>query len=235
MEEISDIYSVRLERDELHRWIGGGLPKGSLVLIEGGLGTGKSILSQRLAFGFLSNEISCAYLSTEMPIKDFIKQMITLNYDVTSHLLGGDLFYASSFLTMSDAMRKRDPLMAILRNEHILGMDAILLDSFDPLIYGVGRDQETVLQLTTAIKKLGKAEKVLIITADPERSDPALMASLRAVADVSIQLDARQMASSLKRRMTIARFLRPGGRYTNMIGFRVEPGIGFVIEISMVA
>jgi archaellum biogenesis ATPase FlaH len=61
------------------------------------------------------------------------------------------------------------------------------------------------------------------------------MASLRAVADVSIQLDARQMASSLKRRMTIARFLRPGGRYTNMIGFRVEPGIGFVIEISMVA
>ena len=235
MEEMSDIFSVRLERDELHRWIGGGMPKGSLVLVEGGLGTGKSIISQRLVFGFLSNDFSCAYLSTEMPLKDFVKQMITLNYDVTPYLLGGELFFGSSFLTMADAERERDPLMAILRNEHILGMDAILLDSFDPLIYGTGRDQNTILQLTTALKKIGNADKVLVITADPERSDPDLMAALRSVADVSIQLDARQMASSLKRRMTIVRFLRPGGRYTNMIGFRVEPGIGFVIEISTVA
>ena len=235
MEEMSDIFSVRLERDELHRWIGGGMPKGSLVLVEGGLGTGKSIISQRLVFGFLSNDFSCAYLSTEMPLKDFVKQMITLNYDVTPYLLGGELFFGSSFLTMADAERERDPLMAILRNERILGMDAILLDSFDPLIYGTGRDQNTILQLTTALKKIGNADKVLVITADPERSDPDLMAALRSVADVSIQLDARQMASSLKRRMTIVRFLRPGGRYTNMIGFRVEPGIGFVIEISTVA
>lgn len=235
MKEINDVFQIRLERDELHRWLGGGIPKGSLVVIEGGLGTGKSLISQRLTYGFLDNGITCSYLSTEMPVRDFIRQMLSLNYDITSNLLDGDLFFVSSFLAMSEAKRTGDPLRAILRNERILEMEAILLDSFDPLIYGADRDQETILQLTTELKKLGNADKVLVITADPERTDPELMNSLRSVADISIQLDSKQMASSIKRRMTIVRFLKPGGRYTNMIGFRVEPGIGFVIEISMVA
>lgn len=235
MEKLDDIYSIRLDRDELHRWLGGGIPKGSLVVIEGDLGTGKSLFSQRLTYGFLSNGITCAYLSTEMPLRDFVRQMISLNYDITSNLLDGTLFFGSSYLTMTDATRVGDPLTAILRNEHILEMDAILLDSFDPLIYGVGRDQKAVLALTSALKKLGNSDKVLVITADPKRSDPALMDSLRSVADISIRLDSKQMASSVKRIMTIVRFLKPGGRYTNMIGFRVEPGIGFLIEISMVA
>lgn len=235
MEEKSDIMSLRLDRDELHRWMGGGVPRSSLVLVEGGMGTGKSILSQRFAFGFLSNGCTCSYLSTEMALKDFLRQMMTLNYDVTSHLLGGSLFYGSSYLSLAQGQRQRDPLGAILKSQSILERDVIIIDSFDPLIFGAGRTPEMVLQLTTALKKLGSTGKVLVITADPERSDPGLMDGLRTVADLEIQLEARQMASSLKRRMTIVRFLKPGSRFTNMIGFRVEPSIGFVIEISMVA
>ncbi len=235
MEEMKDILSIRLERDELHRWMGGGIPRGSLVLIEGGLGAGKSVLSERLIYGFLSNDLSCSFLSTEMPLKDFIRQMLSLGYDISSHLLDGRLFFSSAYLALTNATRERDPLTAILANDHVMGRDVVLLDSFDPLVYGVGRSPETVLELTAHLKKLGNTGRVLIIASDPQRSDETLIEALRSVADISIQLEARQMASSIKRRMTIVRFLKPGSRFTNMIGFRVEPGIGFVIEISMVA
>jgi len=235
MEESKEILSVRLERDELHRWIGGGIPRGSTMLIEGGQGSGKSILSERLLFGFLSNDLTCSYLSTELPLTGFLKQMMSLDYDVTMHLLRGSLHFASSYLTMTRGKRVEDPLVSILRNKFVLERDVVILDSFDSLIYGTGRSQKDVLELTSFLKRLCSTGMVLILTADPNRSDPNLIEALENVSDVSVRLEAKQMASALKRKMTIVRFLKPGSRFTNMIGFRVEPGVGFVIEISTVA
>jgi len=50
-----------LQRDELERNLGGGIPKNSILLIEGEDGSGKSILSQRLIFSFLKSEASVTY------------------------------------------------------------------------------------------------------------------------------------------------------------------------------
>jgi flagellar protein FlaH len=49
------IMSVHLERDELNRNLGGGMPVNSLILIEGKDGAGKSIVSQRLCYGLLEH------------------------------------------------------------------------------------------------------------------------------------------------------------------------------------
>ena len=44
--------SIGLEaRDRVNHAIGGGIPEGSLVLVEGGTGAGKSVLTARLVYG----------------------------------------------------------------------------------------------------------------------------------------------------------------------------------------
>ena len=52
------LLKIQIPNDELHRRFGGGIPGGSIVIIEGDRGTGKSIFSQRLLYGFLKNNYS---------------------------------------------------------------------------------------------------------------------------------------------------------------------------------
>ena len=56
-----ELYHFDLERDGLHRNLAGGIPKGSTILLEGDYGSGKSVVSQRLAYGFLTHEYSVTY------------------------------------------------------------------------------------------------------------------------------------------------------------------------------
>jgi Predicted ATPases involved in biogenesis of archaeal flagella len=43
--------NIYLDRDEFSNRIGGGIPKGSIFIIEGENGTGKSIVCQRILYG----------------------------------------------------------------------------------------------------------------------------------------------------------------------------------------
>ena len=49
----TNLYSLGLDsRDRLNHELGGGFPKGSIVLVEGDYGAGKGAMSQRFSFGF---------------------------------------------------------------------------------------------------------------------------------------------------------------------------------------
>ena len=48
----NDLFSLGMgERDRLNKELGGGIPPGSIVLVEGDYGAGKSAMSQRFAYG----------------------------------------------------------------------------------------------------------------------------------------------------------------------------------------
>jgi flagellar protein FlaH len=72
--------------------LGGGIKDGSLVLIEGESKTGKSVLSQHIAYGVLrSKECSVAYYSTEYDADALIVQMDSMSLE-TGHDLVIDRF-----------------------------------------------------------------------------------------------------------------------------------------------
>ena len=68
-----ELYKIELERDGLHRNLGGGFPKGAIVLMIGKYGAGKSAVSQRLTYGFLKNGHSVTMVSTEFTTKAFLE------------------------------------------------------------------------------------------------------------------------------------------------------------------
>ncbi|CAG0961568.1 partial DNA repair protein RadA, partial [Flavobacteriales bacterium] len=63
-------YNFVLDRDELNQMLGGGFPKGSLIMIDGPSGSGKSALCQRFAYGLLDNKNTVTYISTQLTTKN---------------------------------------------------------------------------------------------------------------------------------------------------------------------
>ena len=72
---------------------GGGFPTGSLVVIEGGSGGGKSTICQRISYGLIEGGTSVTFISTQLTTKGYINQMYSLDYPIAPHLLKGTLLY----------------------------------------------------------------------------------------------------------------------------------------------
>ena len=72
---------------EIDKKMGGGIPLGSLTLIEGQSDAGKSVVSQHLAFGALHSDVAVAYYTAENTVKSLLTQMASLGLDVTDHFL----------------------------------------------------------------------------------------------------------------------------------------------------
>ncbi len=73
--------------NEIDKKLGGGIPTGSLVHLEGQSDAGKSVLSQHFAHGALCAKMSVAYYTTENTVKSLMSQMASLNLDVTDFFL----------------------------------------------------------------------------------------------------------------------------------------------------
>ena len=64
---------------------------GSLTLIEGDSGAGKSVLSQQMIRGCLDNGYKLTLFSSENTVKSLAKQMQSLNLGILDYLLLGRL------------------------------------------------------------------------------------------------------------------------------------------------
>ena len=76
---------------EIDKKLGGGVPKGSLVLIEGQSDAGKSVLCQQMIWGSLNNDFNVLLFSTENTVRSLIPQMDSLGLGILDHLLLGRL------------------------------------------------------------------------------------------------------------------------------------------------
>ena len=57
---------------EIDKKLGGGIPIGSLVLLEGQSDAGKSVVSQHFTHGSLNSRMSAAYYTTENTVKSHL-------------------------------------------------------------------------------------------------------------------------------------------------------------------
>ena len=73
--------------NEIDKKMGGGIPVGSLVLLEGQSDAGKSVLCQHFTHGALSSLMSSVYYTTENTVKSLVSQMSSLNLDITDYFL----------------------------------------------------------------------------------------------------------------------------------------------------
>ncbi len=228
------VMGIKLERDEFHRWFGGGLPKSSICVIEGVEGGGKTIISQRLAYGLLENNYTVTYVSTELTIRDFIFQMASMNYNIVDYLLKKKLIFVSTLPLFAETKIDKNAMDRFFGKKDLFKTDVIIIDAINDQIIGE-KNRENYARFVHLLKHITALKKTVIITVDPESVDNDFILALKSVSEIYIKLELHASESTIKRVMNITRFKAPLMQTGSKTSFRVEPKVGLVLEITSVA
>ncbi|WP_380675618.1 ATPase domain-containing protein [Salinigranum sp. GCM10025319] len=235
--------------DRLKQELGGGIPRGAIVLIEGDYGAGKSVLSQRLSYGFTDEDITVTFISTELNVRGFLDQMHSLEYDMVKPLLNEQVLYIHAELDSGGALsgRERDRkelLRRLMEAEEIWNGDVIIVDTFDAILRNdpqfealvrQNEERQAALEIISFFREITSRGKTVILTVDPTTVDEETMGPFRSIADVFIELEMVEVGNDVRRNIFVKRFAGMGEQVGDRIGFSVRSGIGIVIESRSVA
>jgi flagellar protein FlaH len=247
---LTELYSIGLrDRDRLNEELGGGFPEGSIVLMEGEYGAGKSVLSQRFNYGMLQEGYKVTHLSAEFTVGGFIDQMHSLDYDVADHLLSEELLFLYADIDTGNALTdgdgdRRELLRRLMEAETMWEADVITIDTFsailrnDPKFEALIRQNEerqAALEIISFFRDVISEGKTVILTVDPTTVDEDAIGPFRSIADVYLQLQMVEVGNDVRRNIAVKRFAGMGEQVGDTIGFAVRSGAGVVIESRSVA
>lgn len=230
---IEDGFPFEVETDSLADSMGLRLPNRSLFLLQGGVGAGKSLISQRLVHGMVHNGVKVLVITTELTTRGWIEQMESIGYGMTDFLREGRVMVLSRYGTVAES-RSDVTLQDVLASPAIPAADVIVLDSASSLMpQGISKAEQ--FELIQQFRKVASDGRSFMLCADPEEMDSSLLHSLRASAEVVLDLENAMIGGSLKRSIVVTRFLRAAGPIQTSVGWRVEPGMGFIVDITAVS
>lgn len=224
-----DGFSFELDQDSLADSMGLKLPSRSLMVVTAEVGGGKSLISQRLTFGLLENGAKVVYVTNELTTRGWIEQMHSIGYWVTEHIKSGKLLVISSFGTVADSV-ENVTIDDLLESEGLKVADVIIIDSLSELSKDV--DVNTML---SKLRKFSSKGHTVILTCDPNQMDSSFVQQLRATSEVALDLKAEIIGGAMSRTIVVTRYLRAAGPLQSTIGWRVEPGMGFIVDITAVS
>ena len=224
--------NIEIVRDELHRNLGGALPKNSLVLMEGIDGSGKSVIAQRITYGCIKNGTTVTYISSELNTMTFLEQMDSMDYNVKFSLIDGELLFIPMFPLMGKTTLAQDFFKRLMDTEKIFKNEVIIFDTLSFLMVRDNISQNEVFDFINQLKRLTTLGKTIIFCVDPDHLSPLFLTLIRSVCDIYLKLELKKFAGNLIRVIGVQRFKRPLGDVITAIPFKIEPGKGLAIEIA---
>ncbi len=248
----SELYSIGLkERDRLDKELGGGIPPGSIVLMEGDYGAGKSAISQRFAYGLCEEGNTVTMLSTELTVGSFLEQMNSLDYDMVNHMLDENILFLhadigdSGTFTGNDEEGERKQLLKRLMEAEVMWeSDVIIIDTFDAILRNdpkfealvrQNEERQAALEIISFFRDIISRGKVIVLTVDPSTLDEEAIGPFRSIADVFLELEMVEVGNDVRRQISVLRFAGMGEQVGDSIGYSVRSGTGIVIESRSVA
>lgn len=233
------MYSIDLENiDRVKEKLGGGLPEGCIVLLEGNYGGGKSALSQRIAYGLCQAGHTVTYISTELRVNRFLDQMNALGYNkIESILLQEKMLFLHADL--GKFRGKRDLLKNMMESKVMWKAEVIIIDTFDAILRNdssfenmitKGEGSDAALSIISFLRDMIGRGKTIIITVDPANVSEEVINPFRSVADVYFYIEMMEVGSEIRRSINVNRHAGGGDKLDDKIGFSVRPGVGIVIE-----
>jgi len=227
-----------IEDDDLANRLGKAFPFGSLVVIEGRYGTGKSVLSQRLAYGALKNGYEVSFVSSETDTYGFQQQMSSLGYDIKDPLLNQDLVFYPVFPSF-ERYRVKDGkyLSRLLDSRAVFQKRVIIVDCFSSLLkeFENGGSDHSVSKTLSFFNQVCSEGKIVILTIDPKDTDPGFQPALRSTADIFIELERETVGGDVNHILYLRRFSSAIESPQNVLKFRIEPEAGFIVDITKIS
>lgn len=229
---MTDTYSIELDADELNEKLGGGLPIGSLALIEAPNGLGKSIVAQRFTYGLLTNNRSVSYISTELPVSGFLKQMESINYHIKQAFLQQDLKFISIFTPMGKVELAGDLVQDILEEDTLMESNVVIFDTLSDFLVSRERGFDDNFDLLNDFKQHQMQDTTILCCIDPETLNDDLRRMLSNAAEVYITMEEVENYGQTVNRMSIQRFNAAQDNLDKELSFHVRPNVGLVVEIA---
>jgi flagellar protein FlaH len=240
---MTEVYSLGLsERDRVDRTFGGGIPAGTLGLVEGPQGAGKSTLVRRFVYGLLETGTPTTYVSPELSAGEFVAQMSSLSYDVTDHLLAGRLLYLSA--AAATYGEGRALVAPFLRSETLWRADVVVVDGLGTLLRNDpklsrqvrGDDADRVVRkLVDALRERMGRTTTLLVTVDPATVSDRALRPVRSAAGLYLSLETNQVGGEVRRSAVVKRFEEMPAPVNDTVSFSVEQGRGVTIVTRTVA
>ncbi|HOG45595.1 MAG TPA: ATPase domain-containing protein [Anaerolineae bacterium] len=211
---------------EIDNKMGGGIPIGSLTLIDGHSHAGKSVLSQQMMWGSLYDGFRLAFFTTENTVKSLIKQMQSLNIDILDFMLLRRL----RIYPMEVARSEGDCLGALLeaiRAEHYRGSDIVFVDALTPFI--LATPPEDVIGFFEGCKRLCSESMTIVNIIHSHAVSSELLVRITSLCDAHLCLRTEEVGAKLVKVMQVSKVRGASKNTGNIVSFEVEPGLGMRI------
>ncbi len=247
-----DLFSLGMEdHDRLNKELGGGIPPGSIILVEGDYGAGKSGMSQRVSYGRCEEGHDVTMLATELTVGSFLDQMHSLSYDAVDHLLDENMLFlhadigdGNTFSGDDEEGDRKQLLKRLMEAEVMWDADVIIVDTFDSILRNdpkfealvrQNEERQAALEIISFFRDIIAEGKCVMLTVDPSTLDEEAIGPFRSIADVFIELEMIEVGNDVRRQIAVKRFAGMGEQVGDTIGYSVRSGTGVVIESRSVA
>ena len=212
-------------RPEFDRKLGGGIPSGSLTLIEGQSDAGKSVLAQQLIWGSLQGGHRVILFTTENTTRSFSRQMQSLGLDVMEYLL---LNWFRIYVLESTKTPSSNTFEIILsETDRRKDYDMIVVDSLTSVI--VNNTHADVLSFFDECKRRCDKGRTFINVAHSYAFGAEILIRLRSVCDAHFSLHIEEVGDKRIKVEDLRIALGPHQITGNSLSFEVEPGLGMQI------
>jgi flagellar protein FlaH len=221
---------------EIAEALGGGIREGSLVLIEGEVGAGKSVLSQYITYGILgARESSVAYYTSDGSTELLLANMDAMSLGVR-HDFATDRFRIYP-LAPDKAMKGAQEYLQLLLN-HFSSLPGrfklLIVDSVSPLMMRLNPMAKfDFLQLC---KELCAQDRSIVLTLDTHIFEVATLSRVHAMSDYYLKLRSSDvmLASGQvdTRNIKVLEVTKLGGaerRAQEDLKFEIKPRVGIQI------
>jgi len=230
--DLQDRRVVSTGSTEIDKKMGGGIPEGSLVLIEGSSNAGKSVITQQLIHGALNGGFRCVLYTTENTPRSLFRQMASLSLDVTDFFLLGALNVYPVPAAM-DEVSADQAFNKMLRHIGTLNgrFDCVFIDSLTSFVGQV--PESHTLGFLSAVKEYVDQNMTVFFTLHSHAFDEAMFVRMRSLCDAHLRLRTEEMRDSLMKVLEVAKVRGAEKTTGNIVSFDVEPGLGMrIIPVS---
>lgn len=220
---------------EIDRKLEGGIPVGSLCLLEGEKDSGKSVLMQQIMWGTLNQDKKALALTTEKTSKNLLNNMESLNLDISDYFILGrsKIFEINASYVEENPELSEKLLQTLLECVEQCEEDLILIDSLT--ILAVNASENALLNFFTGCVKLCDKGKTILISVHGYTFPQQVIHRLKSTCDTCLELRIEQVGDKLINTLEIQK-LRGARKITgNMLSFNVDSDSGLkIIPVSKV-
>ncbi|MEM0131331.1 MAG: ATPase domain-containing protein [Saccharolobus sp.] len=223
---------IKTGNEELDRRLTG-IPFPALIILEGDHGTGKSVLSAQIMFGFLISNKKGYVITTEQTSKDYLKKMRDVKINLIPYFIRGTFGIAplntTKFNWNSSLANKI--LELIVNFVKRRNMDFLVIDSLS--IIATFADEKQILQFMKEMRVLVDLGKLILFTVHPDVFSDDVKSRIISMVDVYFKLSSATIGG--RRVKVLERIKTIGGiQGSDTISFDVDPALGIkVVPLSL--